>query len=106
MRQGHHIQRHLAEVEGEGQHLTGREVATGCTAWAACLVGSEEAGQNRRDLVDWVDGEDHRWGNRREPMVEEQNLVRREGSCRRVFEARWEEDEHSLLKVRWVRLRA
>lgn len=104
--QGHRTQLRLVEAEEEDQHLREREVATGCTVEAACQAGFEAAGQIHQGLVDWDDEEGHRWSIRRVLRVVARNLVLQAGSCRRVFEARWEEGESPFLKVRSERLRA
>lgn len=81
-------------------------MATGCTAEAACQAGSGVARQNRQDLMDWDDGEDLRWGIRRDLRDEAQTLVHREGSCRMEFGVRWKEVARTWMKGRWGRWRA
>jgi hypothetical protein len=96
----------LVAAEEAGQHLKEREVATGCTVEAAYQAGFEVVGQSHQDLADWDDEEDHRFGNRRVLQVVARNLVLQAGSCRMVFEVRWEEGESPFLKVRWEHLLA
>lgn len=78
-------------------------MATGCIVEAACLAGFAVAGQIRLGPVDWVDGEDHHWASRRDLRAVVRSLALLEGSCRRVFAVRWEEDVSPCLKVLWER---
>jgi hypothetical protein len=104
VRQDRRSQRHLVAAEEVDRRLRERGVATGCIVVTACQAGLEVAHQIRLGLVDWVDGEVHRSGNRRElKAVAHSPVLVLEGSCRRVFAARWEVDaSHPDLKALWV----
>jgi hypothetical protein len=108
VRRGRRSQRRLVAAEGVGQRLKERVVATGCIVVTACQAGFEVAHRIRLGLVDWVDGEVRRSGNRRELRAVAHSLVLvLEESCRKAFVACWEVDaSRPDLKVRWVRLRA